>query len=124
MRVLGLIFFALLGPVVVQAQSVGQIGEIDAGVITTSSILSERLSQVKLQNIDQLPPVNHQSQTSSVAAQPDDYVFPSARKRFTRFVKGTVGPFSLLRTVASSAIDHWDDSPEEWEQGAKGSRSL
>jgi len=61
------------------------------------------------------------SQTPTVAAKRvDDYVFPTARTRFTRYVKSTVGPFGLLRTAASSAIDQWNDTPEEWEQGAKG----
>ena len=61
------------------------------------------------------------SQTPTVAAKRvDDYVFPTARTRFTRYVKSTVGPFGHLRTAASSAINQWNDTPEEWEQVAKG----
>ena len=48
------------------------------------------------------------------------YVFPSSKKRFNRYVKSTVGPFSLLRSTISAGIDQWTDSPEEWEQGASG----
>jgi len=122
MRVPEFILLVLLAPVVVQAQTVGRTDEPDTRTdITASSTLSERLAQLKLQSKEQSAPGNSQTQTFPVvAAQPDDYVFPSANKRFTRFVKATVGPFSLLRTAASSAIDQWDDSPEEWEQGAKG----
>jgi hypothetical protein len=50
----------------------------------------------------------------------DTYVFPTSKKRFDRYARSTVGPFSLLRNAASAGIDHWSDSPEEWEQGATG----
>ena len=49
-----------------------------------------------------------------------DYVFPTPRERFNRYVKSTVGPMALLRTGASAGISQWRDSPEEWGQGAKG----
>ena len=49
-----------------------------------------------------------------------DYVFPTPRERFNRYVKSTVGPVALLRTGASAGISQWRDSPEEWGQGAKG----
>ena len=49
-----------------------------------------------------------------------DYVFPTSHERFKRYVKSTVGPFRLARTVASAGIEQWRDSPEEWGQGAKG----
>lgn len=52
------------------------------------------------------------------ASQP--YVFPTKRERFNRYVKSTVGPFSLLRTGVSAGINQWRDNPEEWEQGASG----
>jgi hypothetical protein len=48
------------------------------------------------------------------------YVFPTKRERFNRYVKSTVGPFSLLETGLSAGINQWRDYPEEWEQGASG----
>ena len=53
-------------------------------------------------------------------APKDTYVFPTSKKRFNRYAKSTVGPFSLLRSGISAGIDQWRDSPEEWEQGASG----
>jgi hypothetical protein len=118
MRVLGSILLALLTPVVVCSQSLERAAEPKP---RASSIFSERLSQLNLQNKDRSEP-DHVEVTAvpAVANQAADYVFPSAQKRFTRYVKGTVGPFSLVRTATASAIDQWDDSPEEWEQGTKG----
>ena len=49
-----------------------------------------------------------------------DYVFPTPKERFKRYVKDTVGPFRLARATASAGIQQWQDSPEEWGQGAKG----
>jgi hypothetical protein len=48
------------------------------------------------------------------------YVFPSAKHRFNRYVKSTIGPFSLLRSAASAGIQQWDNSPLEWGQGMEG----
>jgi hypothetical protein len=48
------------------------------------------------------------------------YVFPTRRERFNRYVKSTIGPFSLLNTAVSAGIKQWKDNPEEWEQGASG----
>ena len=123
MRLLGFILFALIAPSIVRAQKVDQPPEADKRFqFSKAEILSERLSQLKLQTDKTASQSGKgQSQTSPVATtQVNDYVFPTAHTRFTRYVKSTVGPFSLLRTASSSAIDQWDDSPEEWEQGAKG----
>ncbi|HXQ71063.1 MAG TPA: hypothetical protein VN844_11275 [Pyrinomonadaceae bacterium] len=49
-----------------------------------------------------------------------DYVFPSHDERFKRYLKSTVGPFSLVRTGVSAGLNQWHDSPEEWGQGMKG----
>jgi hypothetical protein len=49
-----------------------------------------------------------------------DYVFPTHRERFNRYVKSTVGPFRLAWTVGAAGIDQWRDHPEEWGQGMKG----
>jgi hypothetical protein len=73
--------------------------------------------------------VNSQEATKSQSTEPvvastqtttKEYVFPTARERFNRYVKSTVGPERLLRTAASAGISQWKDSPEEWGQGAKG----
>ncbi|HEY6805701.1 MAG TPA: hypothetical protein VI306_19130 [Pyrinomonadaceae bacterium] len=57
----------------------------------------------------------YQNQTST-----DPYVFPDSDKRFRRYVINMVGPFALLKTAASAAINQWNDNPEEWGQGAQG----
>ena len=49
-----------------------------------------------------------------------EYVFPTHKERFNRYVKSTVGPFRLVWTGASAGIAQWKDSPDEWEQGMKG----
>ena len=118
MRVLGSILLALLTPVVMCSQSMVRSAEPKP---TIPSIFSERLSRPNLKNKDRSDrdPVQVKA-VPAVTDQPADYQFPSVQKRFTRFVNGTVGPFSLLRTATTSAIDQWDDSPEEWEQGSKG----
>jgi hypothetical protein len=56
--------------------------------------------------------------TNQKGSQP--YVFPTKRERFNRYVKSTVGPFSLVHTAISAGINQWQDNPEEWEQGASG----
>lgn len=48
-----------------------------------------------------------------------DYVFPTPRKRFKRYIKSTVGPSRLAFTAASAGINQWTNHPEEWGQGAK-----
>jgi hypothetical protein len=58
--------------------------------------------------------------TSSAQVTDKDYVFPSSRERFKRYVSSTVGPMRLLRTGASAGVAQWRDSPEEWCQGMKG----
>ena len=49
-----------------------------------------------------------------------DYVFPTSKERFNRYVKDTVGPWRLARSASSAGIQQWRDSPEEWGQGAEG----
>jgi len=60
------------------------------------------------------------STTTNQTTTNKDYVFPTHRERFNRYVKSTIGPFRLARTAASAGIEQWRDSPEEWGQGAKG----
>ena len=59
-------------------------------------------------------------QQSSTNNPPDDYVFPDKEKRFKRYVRSTIGPFTILRNAAGAALEQWNDSPEEWGQGAEG----
>jgi len=54
------------------------------------------------------------------AAPISNYVFPTHRERFDRYVKDTVGPIRLARTAVSAGLDQWRDTPEEWGQGMKG----
>lgn len=49
-----------------------------------------------------------------------DFVFPTHRQRFDRYVKSTVGPSRLAWTVVSAGIAQWHDHPEEWGQGMRG----
>jgi hypothetical protein len=57
---------------------------------------------------------------STQSTSPPDYVFPNHDERFKRYLKSTVGPFSLVRTGISAGLNQWNDSPEEWGQGMKG----
>lgn len=60
------------------------------------------------------------SHTSANQSANPAYVFPTRRERFNRYVKSTIGPFSLLNTAVSAGIKQWRDDPKEWEQGASG----
>jgi hypothetical protein len=60
------------------------------------------------------------SQTTPQQTTNKPFVFPTKRERFNRYVKSTVGPFSLLDVAVSACINQWRDHPEEWEQGASG----
>jgi hypothetical protein len=59
-----------------------------------------------------------QKTSNQTPAKP--FVFPTKRERFNRYVKGTVGPYSLLGIGVAAGINQWRDNPEEWEQGASG----
>lgn len=103
-------------------------------IACVSSLQAQELKFIDSLEVDQLPraektPVtkedtkwfvlDRQQQTSS-GTQSDDYVFPSKEKRFKRYVRSTVGPFTILRNAAGAALEQWNDSPEEWGQGAEG----
>lgn len=60
------------------------------------------------------------TQQSSNQTTNSDYVFPTPRERFKRYVSSTVGPTRLAWSAASAGINQWRDHPEEWGQGAKG----
>jgi hypothetical protein len=60
------------------------------------------------------------TQQSNQQVTSSDYVFPTPRERFKRYVSSTVGPMRLAWSAASAGINQWRDHPEEWGQGAKG----
>ena len=64
---------------------------------------------------DSKPAVVYQQTTTT-----QDYVFPTHRERFNRYLKSTVGPFRLAWSAGAAGIDQWRDHPEEWGQGMKG----
>ena len=75
--------------------------------------------------IDQQTPTPTQTptQTQTTTQQTtntQDYVFPSGRERFNRYMKSSFGPFRLGYTAFTAGINQWRDHPEEWEQGMKG----
>ena len=65
---------------------------------------------------DDSKPVVVDQQTTTT----QDYVFPTHRERFNRYLKSTVGPFRLVWSAGAAGIDQWRDHPEEWGQGMKG----
>ncbi len=50
----------------------------------------------------------------------EPFVFPTKRERFNRYVKSTVGPFSLVYSGVTAGLNQWRDKPEDWEQGLSG----
>jgi hypothetical protein len=58
--------------------------------------------------------------TDSALPAPTPYVFPDKHERFRRYVKSTIGPFSLARDAVSAGLNQWDNSPPDWGQGARG----
>jgi len=64
---------------------------------------------------DSKPAVVYQQTTTT-----QDYVFPTHRERFNRYLKSTVGPFRLAWSAGAAGVDQWRDHPEEWGQGMKG----
>lgn len=63
---------------------------------------------------------DQETKTTSAQVTTKDYVFPTAKERFDRYVKGTIGPMRLLRSGAAAGVGQWRDNPEEWGQGMKG----
>ena len=81
-------------------------------VVAAVSVYSQDVT--KADTKDQTVVVHQQTTTTP------DYVFPTHRERFNRYLKSTVGPSRLAWTAASAGIAQWKDHPEEWEQGMKG----
>jgi hypothetical protein len=59
-------------------------------------------------------------QQTTITTTTPDYIFPTHKERFDRYVKSTVGPFRLAWSAAAAGIDQWRDHPEECGQGMKG----
>jgi hypothetical protein len=87
------------------------------------AVMAVAAVSVYSQDVTKEDPKNQSTQTVVVDQQTTttpDYVFPTHKERFNRYVKSTVGPFRLAWTAASAGIAQWQDHPEEWEQGMKG----
>lgn len=56
---------------------------------------------------------DNKTASSTVPAQ-DNYVRPTADKRFKKYVGSMFGPWSIGRAVASAGLSTWDNKPEEW----------
>ena len=79
----------------------------------TVSVNSQEVKKEDSKSQTQTTTANRQTTTTQ------DYVFPTHRERFNRYMKSTVGPFRLVWTGFSAGIQQWQDHPEEWEQGMK-----
>ncbi len=71
------------------------------------------------------PEVHDNQQTGTAQDSPKQttkstFVFPTGGERFNRYVKSTVGPFSLFNAAVVAGINQWRDTPDEWEQGMSG----
>ncbi|HEX6043711.1 MAG TPA: hypothetical protein VFZ22_04425 [Pyrinomonadaceae bacterium] len=96
-------------------------GKYSIGILVTSLAIA---FAVRAQEPESALP-HPESEPVAAKAKPDPdpyktYVFPTRRERFDRYVKDTVGPFSVARSAAAAGIGQWKDSPEEWGQGMKG----
>jgi hypothetical protein len=60
------------------------------------------------------------AQTKTNQTTTPQFVFPTRRERFNRYVKSVVGPASFAGSAIVAGIDQWRDRPVEWEQGASG----
>lgn len=91
-------------------------------VVAAVSVNSQEVANDGPKNQSMQPVVIEQQQTTTQTQQSTtpDYVFPSHRERFNRYVKSTVGPFRLAWSGVTAGINQWRDSPEEWGQGMKG----
>ena len=80
-------------------------------VVAANSVCSQEIKKDDLKS---------QTASAQQTKTTQDYVFPTHRERFNRYVKSTVGPFRLGWTAGAAGIDQWRDHPEEWGQGMKG----
>ncbi|HEX7331100.1 MAG TPA: hypothetical protein VF290_06355 [Pyrinomonadaceae bacterium] len=92
---------------------------VGAFVLMVVAALSVSSQETQPSHSTQQTTTQSTNQTTNQTAN-FDYVFPTPEERFKRYVKATVGPTRLAFTAASAGINQWTNSPEEWEQGAKG----
>ena len=70
------------------------------------AVMAVAAVSVYSQDVTKEDPKNQSTQTVMVDQQTTttpDYVFPTHKERFNRYVKSTVGPFRLAWTAASAA---------------------
>jgi hypothetical protein len=124
-----LLTFAACVPLSAQESLTSDLKNLCAAPGSSTSLWLTDCAQVKTAETQRAPSLNRevdvddlkQPNSQDPAKAPKDiYVFPTSKKRFNRYARSTVGPFSLLRNAASAGIDQWSDSPEEWEQGTSG----
>ena len=99
------------------------VGVLVVMVVAAFSVSSQETTQSQTTQSQTTQTQTTQSQTTQQTTNQtttSDYVFPTREERFKRYLKSTVGPARLGWTAASAGIDQWNDSPEEWGQGAKG----
>lgn len=111
-----LLMVACVFPIYAQDVATSQASVPHARLETVSEE-STRTNADSAAEVKSSPPVDS-NQTKQTASKP--FVFPTRRERFNRYVKSTVGPFSLARSAVSAGIDQWRDNPDEWQQGASG----
>ncbi|HYX29397.1 MAG TPA: hypothetical protein VE863_12605 [Pyrinomonadaceae bacterium] len=90
--------------------SAAQTGPI---IVPQSSIESDHVSEPHEPN-----PLAFRAPTSQ--GTNSSYVFPTASKRFKRYVSDTIGPWALVGAAGGALVNQWDKSPPEWGQGASG----
>lgn len=54
------------------------------------------------------------SKEKQINSKSAEYTRPDAKKRFKRYIKGTIGPIAIGRNLASAGFSTWRNSPEEW----------
>lgn len=60
------------------------------------------------------------SQTKPASPSQTAYVFPTSKKRFTRYLNDTIGPGALLGSTISAGFQQIGNKPPEWEKNGKG----
>lgn len=99
-----------------RASQIAQAGERTLEQTSDDSRVTSATSSEEPRRSREVEP----GQTAPQQTTNNPFVFPTKRERFNRYVKSTVGPFSLLHVAISAGINQWRDNPEEWEQGASG----
>jgi hypothetical protein len=115
-QTIALLIFMVVAVVPLYSQTAKQSPETRSNVSEQPAAVSKPGNAESSAQTTQTAPV----QKSATQTTPQPYVFPTRRERFNRYLKSTVGPFSLARSAISAGIDQARDTPDEWEQGASG----